>query len=313
MNKREIFNQAIERRKARLEELALQPLGKRFLHHTVLGIPSSLRSSIAYNIVKYGLLNSKDRHANPETAFRSSNTWFDDDYNPVFTLDDSYNGFRVGSDGIQLMDVLIDPKILKERRHYKTTFKSMGLLDAFEGEITFPDSIPSEYLLGAIVSKTGHNVLAELLTRPKIDPRELEREDKKVYSLQDEERVKIPAFYGGLVWGMNDFPDNNFPIFTGFDINHVPYDSGVRSGEEKATLKSEIPFEFYLASQIFPLTPEAYFGQMMRDIAERRGVSPRDYGLGIRCGKGLVTPEQILGRNLSESERRAYLAVLGKN
>ncbi|MHA1829189.1 MAG: hypothetical protein ACTSX6_11155 [Candidatus Heimdallarchaeaceae archaeon] len=322
MNK---FKQTIERKKARLEELALQPLGRRFLHHTILGTPESLRSSIAYTIVKNGLLNSKDRRANPETAFKASNTWFDDDYQPVYLFDDSYNSFRVGSDGIQLMDVIVDPKILETRKHSRTTSDSKDLFDSYQGEIGVYDSIEPEHILGAIVPTEGHNVLLELQKKPRKNPEELEQEDKARYksfersykggiweSDENGRNVGIPAFYRGLVWGMKDLPENAFPVFTGFGSSHFPYlaASHLWTGQQ-ATPEDEIPFEFYLAGQIFPLTPQAYFGQIMRDIAEKQNVSPRDFGLGIRCGKGLITPEQALGREMTEEEKQKYQMVTG--
>lgn len=325
MSNREVFVDTIEKKRERLEELAERPLGERFLHHTIVGLPGCLRSSIPYTIVKHGLLNGKDRGSNPETAFRTSNTWYGDT-SPVYLFDDSYNSFRVGSDGIQLMDVIVDPKILEDVRYSKTTNDSRDLFDSYLGEVAVPESIGPEYILGAIVSTRGHNKLWDFQTRPEKDPEQLKVEDKARYASFGEGHYKGTvreenddggieghgAFYRGLVWGMGDFPGNAFPVFTGFSSSHFPYESSSRvlTGE-RADDSNEIPFEYYLAGQIFPLTGEAHLRHAIKDIVEKRGVSPRQFGLGVRCGKGLITPEQVLGREMSEEERGRYVMVRG--
>ena len=323
MSDANIFSQTIAKKKARLEELANNPSGKRFLHHTILGVPDTLRSSIPYTIVKYGLLTLQDRKSNPETSFKSSNTWDGECYQPVFLMDDSYNSFRVGSEGVQMMTLLVDPVILKTMKHYKTTTESNDLFDAYDGEYGISESIEPEHILGAIVPEEGHNALYYLQARPDRNPEELEREDKTRYNSfdgtsrkgkiweEDEKRhiVGIDSFYRGLVWGMKDAPENSFPVFTGFHSSHFPYEAGGVWQGQKTDSEQEIPLEYYLASQIFPLTQEAYLGQVFTDIAKKRGMTPRQIGISIRASKGLITPEEALGRELTFEEGELYSKV----
>jgi hypothetical protein len=298
--------EVVEKKRARLEELAQNDLGKRFLHHTVTGMPQSLRCSIPYTILKYGLLTGNDRASHQDTRFNAPNMWCGEG-SPVFLMDDLHNSFRVDSHGMQMMDVIVDPEILKTKKHYVTTPDSLGILDCYDDEIGIQESIEPEHILGVIVSTSGHNPLYELQKKPQ-DLTQLESMDKARYdsfngkslkgTIMDRPEEGWPAnganeswngFYRGLAWGMKDFPQNAFPVFTGFSGDFLPYLSGAMNHwTKKIQPDDEIPFELYLARQIFPLTPEAYMQHVFADMAEKRGISSRDVGLMIRGTKEAI-------------------------
>lgn len=324
MNQGEIFRQTIERKKERLEELARQPSGQRFLNHTVLGTPRSLRSSIPFTIVKYGLLTLQDRKANSDTSFNSSNTWDNSCYQPVYFMDDSHDSFRVGSEGRQMLTIMVDPEVLNTKKHYKTTSDSKDLFDSYDGEIGVSELIQPEHILGAIVPEDGHDTLYYFQTKPTRDPDELEKEDKARYKSFDGKSDKgtiweidknhrilgIDSFYRGLLWGMKDFPQNAFPVFSGFSSDHFPYVSGIRnSWTGEVNKDDEIPLEYYLSQQIFPLTQEAYMQQVFVDIARKNGMGSREIGIAQRVARGNMTPEQALGREMTYEESEIYTRV----
>ncbi len=312
MSQAEIFKQTIERKKERLEELAQQPSGQRFLHHTVMGLPYKIRSSIPYTIVKNGLTYGREREANPETRIGNDGEFYSDSCG-VYVLDDSFDSYREGSDTIQMMTLLIDtnvmtPKqkswLLKERKYWQGS-------SPYLGEFCIDKPITPENVLGAIVPGEGHNVLLDFQTRPDRAPEELKREDKERYQSFDGKgngticNRGIGSFYRGLLWGMEEFPQNAFPVFSGFHSSHFPYESGVRSFfANKVDESKEIPLEFYLAQQIFPLTQEAYMQQVFIDMARKKGITPKQIGLAQRVAKGIITPEQALSREMTSEEKR---------
>jgi hypothetical protein len=221
-----------------------------------------------------------------------------------------------------MMTLIVDPDVLKTKDHYKTTPDSNDLLDSYDGEYGISESIEPEFILGAIVPEEGHNTLYEIQTRP-INIEEVEKKDKERYDSfdgksrkgliweADEEghTIGIGAFYRGLVWGMKDFPEHSFPVFTGFHSSHFPYEAGGVWQGERTNEEKEIPLDYYLARQIFPLTPEAYLGHIFTDISEKRGMNPRQIGISIRVAKGLITPKQALSRELTPQEREIYSKI----
>jgi len=286
-----------------------------------MGIPHNIRSSAAYSIVKNGLMYGRDREGNPEAALGDASSFFNDS-SGVYALDSSFNSYREGSDTRQMMTLILDPKVLDSEQWAKMGIeRKYWSTSPYCGEVSISSSISSDDILGAIVPDEGHNELYNFQINPDEDLAKLEKLDKERYAsferykkkgsilecVDNSRVVGVSSFYRGLIWGMNDFPENAFPVFNGFYSSHFPYNSG--AGLDVVNKDTEIPLEYYLAGQIFPLTSEAHLKHVSKDMISKAGNSPREVGLIFRGINAGLSPEKILNRELTPMERAQYDAI----